>query len=435
MLRPPEIIAMPLSPARATPTMARMVVPTRAALGLVLAALLCLAACGDRTVVVYQPAPAPQTTTVQPAPAATYYQPPPPPPPQQQQTVVIEQQWNDEETNTVIYREYYGCSEDEIYVMPHYRRYYQVDNDDLFFVCFMARHAHVSFDVAFNQWYFGCGRDCNRMVLYYHVDPGVFFVYAPPGYAYPAIYARPYACYHNQQLAGASFSNGEYHALISLRIGVEYQGCTTDVFFRNTATYGSPSRVVYYNRERCGMGGHGCAGMSIRVGVRPWTLSARDHAAWRQENANRREAHEAPFREQHREELVRVQHGEGGARPPGEPERHLGDQPRHDDHWVPRQPGDHPPGSDQRQPGDRPSGSDQRQPSDRPSGSDQRQPGDRPSGGDQRQPGPRQPNDRPGSGDPAHGPAGGQRPPDHSDQHGQENRKSEGQGGKEKDSK
>ena len=430
-------------PMHENPAMTTRTSPTRgaawrsAALGLALAALF-LAACGERrTVVIYQQSPPPQTF-VQPAPV---YQPPPPPPPQPQ-PVVVEQQWNDEETNVVIYREYYGCSEDEIYAMPHYRRYYNVDNDDLFFVCFVARHAQVSFDVAFNQWYFGCGRDCNRMVVYYRVDPGVFFVYSPPGYAYPPIYAHSYACYHNQQLAGASFSSGEYHALVSLRIGVEYQGTTTDMFFRNTATYGgSPSRVVYQNRERCGTGGQGCAGASVRVGVHPWTMSAGARAQWRQDDANRRSAHEAPFREQHRDNLARVQRGEGarpgeGDRRPGEAERHPGEaEPRPGEPGGPARPQDQHlarPQGDQRQPGDRPQGDrqqggDQRQQGERQQGGDPRQQGDRPQGSDQRA----QTQHQQGGGDPGHSSQAGQQ-----QQRSQDSRRpSDSQGGKDRDSK
>lgn len=316
-------------------------------LGMALIVIVGVVSCGNRTVVVYQqspPPPQPNTVYVEPAPTVTYVQqPPPPPPPQQQVVYYADDPQQSVEVTTVIYREYYGFSDDEVVMMPHYRRYYHVDDDDLFFVGFVARQSHVSFDVAFNQFYFGCGGDYNRMIVVYNVDPVVFFVPVPPGAVYPTIYYRPYNCYHNGTLAGAQFSNNEFHAMISLKIGVEYQGTTSEVFFRNTQTYGSPNRALYQNRDRCGMGGHACAGMAYHPCPHPWTMSVSARASWHSDYSARQSSHESAFREQHRDQIERVNRGEGYAahRPAGGPDHPGAPGPRLNDHPGDR-PGDHP---------------------------------------------------------------------------------------------
>src|SRR5437870_3929594 len=43
------------------------------------------------------------------------------------------------EVNDVVYREYYGCTDEEIYILPHYRRYYSLTDDDIYFIYFVAR--------------------------------------------------------------------------------------------------------------------------------------------------------------------------------------------------------------------------------------------------------------------------------------------------------
>jgi hypothetical protein len=360
-------------------------------LGMTIAVILCVVGCGERTVIVYQqpaPQPAPTTVYVEPAPHATYaQQPPPPPPPPQTVVYYADDPQSSEEVTTVIYREYYGYSDEEVVMMPHYRRYYHVDDDDLFFVSFVARQSHVSFDVAFNQFYFGCGGDYNRMLVVYNVSPAVFFVAVPPGAAYPAVYNRPYGVYRSQVFVGAQFSPVEFHALISLKIGVEYQGYSAEVFFRNTNTYGSPRRAMYQGRDRCGMGGHACAGVVYHPYVHPWTLSVSARASWHSDIAARQNSHEAVFREQHRDGIERVNRGEGyaahradhGPDHPGGPGQHPGDRPG--DHALDHQadrPLDHA--------ADRPD--DHRGPADHPD--DHRALGDpaHPQGPDRRQPGP-----------------------------------------------
>jgi hypothetical protein len=248
-------------------------------------------------VVEYQPAPPP--------PTVVYQEPPPPPPP----TVVVQQDvvWEDEEVNEVVYREYYGCSPEEVAIIPHYRRYYQVDDADLFFVCFVARHAHVGFDVAFHEYYYGCGRDYNRLVLVYRIDPAVFFVPLPPHAVYPVVYSRPYACYRSHQFAGVAFTNEEYRGLVSLKIGVEYQGQSSEMFFRSAQRCGSPTRVVYVERERCGQGGIACANAPLRPVVHPWRLEASARVAWRDQAGAQRAHSEPVFRQQHHEQVELVE--------------------------------------------------------------------------------------------------------------------------------
>ena len=309
--------------------------PQRPLRGLLLSAgvVFSLIGCGERTVIVYQqPAPAPTTTVVETVPGPVYAPPPPPP---QQQIIIADDPQSQDEVNTVIYREYYGLSEDEVYMIPHYRRYYHVDDDDLFFVAFVARQARVPFDVAFNQFYFGCGGDYNRMLVVYNVDPVVFFMPMPYGVVYPPIYARPYGFYSGRPMVGMQFSPDEFHAMISLRIGVEYQGYGPDVFFRNTIYYGSPRRAMYQGRDRCGSGGHACGGFELRIYVHPWGLAPGARASWHSNMDNHRASREGFFREQHRDQIERVNRGEGYHHPGAGPGPRVGDRPGD-------RPGEHP---------------------------------------------------------------------------------------------
>ncbi len=303
-----------------TPPFSRSSLLTFAVVGTLTA--LALTSCGRRrTVVVYdtQPSPPPVYVEYRPAPLApttvVVQEPPPTIVVQEPAPTVVYQDvaWEDEEVNYVVYREYYGCSAEEVVVIPHYRHYYRVDDADLFFVCFVARHAHVSFDVAFHEYYYTCGRDYHRLVLSYRIDPVVFFVPLPPQTFYPVVYSRPYACYRSHQYTGVAFSNDEYRALVSLKIGVEYQGQSSEVFFRNAQTHGSPTRVLYVERERCGQGGHVWSGARPKPVVHPWQLSVSERTTWRAQVGTQHANSQVEFKQQHHEQVTLVEHG--GAEP------------------------------------------------------------------------------------------------------------------------
>src|SRR6185436_1436289 len=82
----------------------------------------------------------------------------------------------EEEVDYVVYREYFGCTEAEIAYFPHYRRYYGLTDDDIYFIYFTSICAGVAFDVCFHSYYYDCGRNYDRLVVYYRVPRERYFV-------------------------------------------------------------------------------------------------------------------------------------------------------------------------------------------------------------------------------------------------------------------
>src|SRR5262249_41188383 len=99
--------------------------------------------------------------------------PPPPAPAPAAPAVVVTE---DDQVHYVVYREYFGCTEGEICILPHSRRYYAVTDEDFYFIWFVARRSNLSFDVCFRSYYYDCGRSYDRLVVTYNVPREHFFV-------------------------------------------------------------------------------------------------------------------------------------------------------------------------------------------------------------------------------------------------------------------
>ena len=112
-----------------------------------------------------------------------------PPPPAATTTVVVEE----DEVHYVVYREYFGCTEEEIYYVPHYRRYYSCTDDEIYFCFFISRLCGLTFEACWRSYYYDCGRSCDRLVVFYRVPRQHFFVAVGAGVSYPPVYQRSYA--------------------------------------------------------------------------------------------------------------------------------------------------------------------------------------------------------------------------------------------------
>jgi hypothetical protein len=212
------------------------------------------------------------------------------------------------EVNYVVYREYFGCSEAEIAYFPHYRRYYDLTDDDIYFIYYTAELSRVSFDVCFHSYYYDCGRNYDRLVVYYHVPRERYFVAIGGDVSPPPMYARTYASYRSGNSAGVTFTNQEYVALVHMKVGVEYQGQAPAAYFSRVQATGSTSRVIVENRDQSGRGGRTAAGTKITATApRPWTMPPQQKQLWHQDRHESSAKAEAPFKEVHKEQVTRVE--------------------------------------------------------------------------------------------------------------------------------
>jgi hypothetical protein len=273
--------------------------------------------------------------------------PPPPPAAPATQTEVV---WEAEEVNTVVYREYFGATEEEIVLIPHYRRYYGYSDDDIYFLWFVSCHSHVSFEVCCNTYYRQCGGDYNRLIVLYNVPRSTFFVAVGPGVAYPPVYARTYACYHSNSYT-VTFTHEEYHALVSMKVGCEYQGHPPATFVAKVQAGTPPGRVVIQSRDRCGDGGHSVTGTAVqKTAPRPWTMPPAQRQAWQNDHQAKVTRNETSFKATHAEQVQRTKERESAnhdAKPDGKPQPH--DSQGHSPGARPAspgtaEPGQHPPG-------------------------------------------------------------------------------------------
>ena len=221
-------------------------------------------------------------------------------------TVIVEPEV--EEVDYVVYREYFGCTEAEIAYFPHYRRYYALTDDDIYFIYFTSRQSGVSFDVCFHTYYYECDRNYDRLVVYYRVPRERYFVAIGPGVSPPPIYARTYASYRSGSTASVTFTNQEYVALVHLKVGVEYQGHAPDHYFARVQATGSTRRVLVESRDQSGRGGRTVAGGEITAKApRPWTMSPQQKQQWHQERQAGAARAETPFKEVHKEQVLKVE--------------------------------------------------------------------------------------------------------------------------------
>ena len=219
----------------------------------------------------------------------------------------------EDDASLVVYREYYGCSDDEIAYIPHYRRYYHVDDCDLFFLFTVARHTHRPIDVVIRSYYYDCGRDYDRLVVTWRVDRAIFFVALPGSYTPVGPYDRPYRLYRQRGDVVVQFTNVEFRALVSLKIGVEYQGAPPEQFIsrvsRNTA---APHKVILSSRETLGQGGRNVKGEKISVRApRPWTMPEKERQVFHQERQQKAVRSESSFQEKHPERVKEIRKADG----------------------------------------------------------------------------------------------------------------------------
>jgi hypothetical protein len=230
----------------------------------------------------------------------------PPPPPLAPPQVV----WEDEEVHTVVYREYFGATDAEIVLIPHYRRYYYWTDDDIYFLWFVSRRANVSFEVCCNTYYRSCGGDYNRLIVSYNVPQAGFFVAVNAGSSYPSVYARTYACYQSNTY-NVSFTHEEYHALVSMKVGVEYQGQAPATFMSKVQAGTPPYKVVIQSKESCGKGGMTATGASVQATApRPWALPPAQRQQWQKDHQSKVAQSEVAFKNEHREQVQRMQQKE-----------------------------------------------------------------------------------------------------------------------------
>jgi hypothetical protein len=230
------------------------------------------------------------------------------------------------EVNYVVYREYYGCTDEEIYLLPHYRHYYALTDDDIYFLYFVSRRSNVSFDVCFHSYYYDCGRNYDRLVVTYNVPRDHFFVSVGVGVtSYPPVYQRTYASYHSGTYASVTYTNAEYGALVRMRVACDYQGHPPATYFARVQATGSPSRVIVESRDQCGRGGHSATGGAVAAGApRPWTMPPQQKQQWHDQHRENTAKAEAGFQQRHPEQVQKVQAKEkaAAAKQPAKPGDH-----------------------------------------------------------------------------------------------------------------
>jgi hypothetical protein len=228
------------------------------------------------------------------------------PPPPAETTVVVTPQ--EEEVNYVVYREYFGCSEQEIAYFPQYRRYYGLTDDDIYFIYFTSRQCSVSFDVCFHSYYYDCGRNYDRLVVYYRVPRERYFVAIGAGVSPPPMYARTYGSYRSGTTASVTFTNQEYIGLVHMKVGCEYQGHPPATYFARVQATGSSGRVIVESRDNCGRGGRTATGATVQASApRPWKMPPQEQQQWHQERQTIATRHEATFKEEHKEQVTKVE--------------------------------------------------------------------------------------------------------------------------------
>jgi hypothetical protein len=301
-----------------------------------------------------------------------------------------------DEVNYVVYREYFGCTEQEIEYFPHYRRYYGLSDDDLYFIYFTSRQSNVSFDACFHSYYYDCDRNYDRLVVYYHVPRERYFVAIGGDVSPPPQYARAYGSYRSGNAASVSFTNQEYVALVHMKVGVEYQGQPPATYFSRVRETGSTSRVLVENRDHSGRGGRTAAGTTITATApHPWTMPPQQKQQWHQERQASVARSEVKFKEVHQEQVQKVEHQRSAAqtRPPQRgnehepgllpPPRQIEGQPgpsetRRPHAQEPPIPADRPHGQEPQRPVDRPHAQEPQRPIDHPHVQEPQRPVDHP---------------------------------------------------------
>jgi hypothetical protein len=252
---------------------------------------------------------------------------------------VAQEMTETEEVNEVVYREYYGATDEEIVLLPYYRHYYALTDDDIYFIYFVSCRSGISFDVCFHSYYYDCGRNYDRLVVTYNVPREHFFIAVGAGVSYPPVYQRSYSCYHNGTYTSVTFTNTEYVALVRMRVACDYQGHPPTTYFARVQATGSPSRVIVESKDQCGRGGHTVVGAKVSVtATRGWTLPPQQRQEYHAQHQQAAVKAEGTFKEHHADQVQKVQ-----ARPAASPGKAPAAGATHPKPSGGAAPGEHPP--------------------------------------------------------------------------------------------
>lgn len=224
--------------------------------------------------------------------------PPPPPPPAPAVSVVYTCTWHD--VRYVIWREYFGCDDYEIYFCESLWGY---DDDDLLVLLYISRVRRVPLRVVVYE-YDRHHRDLFAVALFFRMTGDEFFVAGVAPGSCPPPYGRAYGYYWKRE-RGYRLSNEEVRALVHLRIGVEFYGYAPHDYFREHERVRASGGQVHVFRElairdyrKAGSGGKDVHQAPLRKTERPWEVSNRQEWERRREEARERararEAQEPP---------------------------------------------------------------------------------------------------------------------------------------------
>jgi hypothetical protein len=229
-----------------------------------------------------------------------HYEAPPP-----AQDVTVTYGWNHH--RYVVWREYYDCSDDEVYYLENCG----YDDDDILVCLYLARRARVPLRQVFYE-YDRCGRSHYTLATSFGLPWDVWFSPEVPRGAYcPPVYARSYGHYWRGERY--YYSNHEIHALIHLQVGMRYYGYSPATYFNEYDSCvrrgeRAPFRaVVTRNHSYAGRGGRSWDDRRVVArDDRPWNYP--NPQAWEQRRQAERElarARYTPQRERQEAERAR----------------------------------------------------------------------------------------------------------------------------------
>lgn len=199
------------------------------------------------------------------------------PPPSRTYTTTVTYRASWVDCRYVIWREYYGCDDYDIYYCDSL---YGYDDDDLLVCLWISRYRRVPIrEVVFR--YDACGRDLWAVSMHFGLTGHEFYVAGvPEGYA-PPPYGNAYG-YHWKKQRGFRLTNEEVRALVHLKIGVEYYGYKPHDYFKEherAHKEGKPHafrEVVVRDYQKAGAGGKNVHQVNVEKKERPWEAKSRE---------------------------------------------------------------------------------------------------------------------------------------------------------------
>jgi hypothetical protein len=138
---------------------------------------------------------------------------------------VVTVSWGWHHHRYAVWREYYACTDDELYYLENCG----YDDDDILVGLYIARRARVPLRYVFYE-YDRCGRDYYAVSMSFRLPWDIWYCREiPRGYGCPPAYARAYGYYWRGERHYCS--NAEIYALVHLQIGVRYYGYTHTAYF------------------------------------------------------------------------------------------------------------------------------------------------------------------------------------------------------------